>query len=116
MAQESTDRIEKRILLRAPRARVWKAVADAEEFGKWFGVDLSGQKFAPGQITRGPVLHEGYRHLTWKATVEDPVVFTKPWEITPRTLRLNPNPKALLEEDPPCLEQDGPHIVTDDHH
>jgi hypothetical protein len=54
--------------------------------------------------------------LTWSATVEDPVVFTKSWEITPRTLRLNPNPKALLEEDPPCLEQDGPHIVTDDHH
>jgi len=54
--------------------------------------------------------------LTWNATVEDPAVFTKPWEMTPRTLRLNPNPKALLEEDPPCLEQDGPHIVTDDHH
>ena len=54
--------------------------------------------------------------LTWNATVDDPSVFTKPWEMTPRTLRLNPNPKALLEEDPPCLEQDGPHIVTDDHH
>ena len=54
--------------------------------------------------------------LTWSATVEDPGVFTKPWEMTPRTVRLNPNPKALLEEDPPCLEQDGPHIVTDDHH
>ena len=54
--------------------------------------------------------------MTWSATVEDPGVFTKPWEMTPRTLRLNPNPKALLEEDPPCLEQDGPHIVTDDHH
>ena len=54
--------------------------------------------------------------LTWSATVDDPVVFTKPWEMTPRTLRLNANPKALLEEDPPCLEQDGPHIVTDDHH
>jgi hypothetical protein len=54
--------------------------------------------------------------LTWAATVEDPVVFTKTWEMTPRTLRLNPNPKVLLEEDPPCLEQDGPHIVTDDHH
>lgn len=54
--------------------------------------------------------------LTWKATVEDPVVFTKQWEMTPRTLRLNSDPKALLEEDPPCLEQDGPHIVTDDHH
>ena len=54
--------------------------------------------------------------LTWAATVEDPVVFTKAWEMTPRTLKLNPNPKALLQEDPPCLEQDGPHIVTDDHH
>ncbi len=54
--------------------------------------------------------------LTWRAMVEDPKVFTKPWEVTPRTLRLNPNPKALLEEDPPCFEQDGPHIVTDDHH
>jgi hypothetical protein len=54
--------------------------------------------------------------LTWTATVEDPGVFTKPWDMTPRTIRLNPNPKALLEEDPPCLEQDGPHIVTDDHH
>ena len=54
--------------------------------------------------------------LTWNATVEDPGVFTKPWDMTPRTMRLNPNPKALLEEDPPCLEQDGPHIVTDDHH
>jgi len=54
--------------------------------------------------------------VTWSATVEDPGVFTKPWEMTPRTLRLNPNPKALLEEDPPCLEQDGPHIITDDHH
>jgi hypothetical protein len=54
--------------------------------------------------------------LTWAATVDDPVVFTKTWEMTPRTLRLNPNPKVLLEEDPPCLEQDGPHIVTDDHH
>ena len=54
--------------------------------------------------------------LTWSATVDDPGVFTKPWEMTPRTMRLNANPKALLEEDPPCLEQDGPHIVTDDHH
>src|SRR5437763_2277721 len=26
-----TDRIEKQVLLRAPRARVWRAIADAEE-------------------------------------------------------------------------------------
>ncbi len=33
----STDRIEKRVLLRAPRDRVWRALADAEAFGEWFG-------------------------------------------------------------------------------
>ena len=38
----SDDKIEKRILLRAPRARVWQALADAEAFGQWFGVKLSG--------------------------------------------------------------------------
>ena len=54
--------------------------------------------------------------LTWSATVDDPGVFTKSWEMTPRTMSVNANPGALLEEDPPCLEQDGPHIVTDDHH
>ena len=32
----SADRIEKKIVLRAPRSRVWRAIADAEEFGTWF--------------------------------------------------------------------------------
>ena len=36
------DRIEKSILLRAPRARVWKALADADAFGQWFGIKLNG--------------------------------------------------------------------------
>jgi uncharacterized protein YndB with AHSA1/START domain len=31
----STDRIEKTILLRAPRSRVWRALTDAWEFGAW---------------------------------------------------------------------------------
>jgi uncharacterized protein YndB with AHSA1/START domain len=38
----STDRIEKRALLRAPLDRVWRAVSDAEEFGRWFGVRFDG--------------------------------------------------------------------------
>lgn len=33
----NTDRIEKQILLRAPRERVWRAVSDATQFGAWFG-------------------------------------------------------------------------------
>ena len=33
----STDRIEKKIVLRASRDRVWRALSNAEEFGHWFG-------------------------------------------------------------------------------
>jgi uncharacterized protein YndB with AHSA1/START domain len=37
-----TDRIEKRVVLRAPLDRVWRAISDAEEFGRWFGVRFDG--------------------------------------------------------------------------
>ena len=36
-----TDRIEKRIVLRSPRSRVWRALTDPAEFGQWFGVRLA---------------------------------------------------------------------------
>ncbi|TAM92493.1 vanillate O-demethylase oxidoreductase VanB [bacterium] len=36
----SADRIEKRVLLRAPRDRVWRAISDAQQFGAWFGVEF----------------------------------------------------------------------------
>jgi len=48
----SYDRIEKRATLRAPVSRVWRAIADAQEFGRWFGVKLEGQ-FAPGKTITG---------------------------------------------------------------
>jgi len=63
------DRIEKSILLRAPRARVWKALADSEAFGQWFGVKLNGA-FAPGARLKGQVLHKGYEHCLFEITVE----------------------------------------------
>ena len=43
----NTDRIEKRILLRAPHERVWRAISDAEQFGFWFGVTFD-KPFAEG--------------------------------------------------------------------
>jgi uncharacterized protein YndB with AHSA1/START domain len=43
----STDRIEKKILLRAPRERVWRAISDAKQFGSWFGVAFDAP-FAEG--------------------------------------------------------------------
>jgi uncharacterized protein YndB with AHSA1/START domain len=46
------DRIEKRVTLRAPVSRVWRAIADAREFGSWFGFKFDGD-FAPGKTIRG---------------------------------------------------------------
>jgi uncharacterized protein YndB with AHSA1/START domain len=48
----STDRIEKRVTLRAPVPRVWQAITDAREFGKWFGFTLEGD-FEPGRRMKG---------------------------------------------------------------
>lgn len=50
-----TDRIEKKILLRAPRARVWRALADSTEFGTWFGMRFNGP-FQPGAVMRGVIV------------------------------------------------------------
>lgn len=51
----NTDRIEKRILLRAPRKRVWRALADSTEFGSWFGMKFDGP-FVPGASVRGAIV------------------------------------------------------------
>jgi uncharacterized protein YndB with AHSA1/START domain len=51
----NNDRIEKKILLRAPRKRVWRALSDSTEFGNWFGMRFDGQ-FAPGATMRGAMV------------------------------------------------------------
>jgi uncharacterized protein YndB with AHSA1/START domain len=51
----STDRIEKKILLRAPRKRVWRALSDSTEFGTWFGMKFDGP-FTPGARVRGTIV------------------------------------------------------------
>ncbi len=68
-ATTSTDRIEKRILVNAPRSRVWRALTDAGEFGAWFGVALGGT-FAPGQRLTGRITIPGYEHVVMAITVE----------------------------------------------
>ena len=52
MAVAVTDRIEKQVLLRASRERVWNALTDVREFEKWFGVRFD-RPFAPGARMRG---------------------------------------------------------------
>ncbi|HXX66285.1 MAG TPA: SRPBCC family protein [Polyangiaceae bacterium] len=50
-----TDRIQKKVILRAPLARVWQAVSDAREFGSWFGAEFDGP-FAPGTHLTGRIV------------------------------------------------------------
>jgi uncharacterized protein YndB with AHSA1/START domain len=51
----NTDRIEKKVLLHAPRKRVWRALSDSTEFGIWFGVKFDGP-FTPGASMRGVIV------------------------------------------------------------
>ncbi len=65
----STDRIEKHMVLRAPRARVWRALTIAEQFGAWFRVKVEGE-FAAGETIRGRLVIPGYEHVTLEMLVE----------------------------------------------
>jgi uncharacterized protein YndB with AHSA1/START domain len=62
-------RIEKRMELKAPVSRVWRALTDYREFGEWFGVKLEGP-FVPGEISRGHITYPGYEHLPWEVVVQ----------------------------------------------
>lgn len=63
------NRIEKRIELKAPLARVWRALTDYREFGEWFRVKLEGP-FVAGQVSRGHITYPGYEHVKWEAVVQ----------------------------------------------
>jgi uncharacterized protein YndB with AHSA1/START domain len=69
MPAVQTDRIQKQVVVRAPRSRVWRALTNAKEFGTWFGVRTEGP-FTPGARVTGAVTHKGYEHLTWDVTIE----------------------------------------------
>jgi len=70
MNTSATDRIERQILLKVPRSRVWRALTRIEEFNRWFGVALEGEAFIAGQRVQGRVTYPGYEHLTFEITIE----------------------------------------------
>jgi uncharacterized protein YndB with AHSA1/START domain len=65
----TTDRIERTIELRHPRSKVWRALTDAQEFGKWFGAVFT-EPFKPGARLRAKITHKGYEHMTMDVTIE----------------------------------------------
>src|SRR5580698_3794536 len=66
----STDRIERKVLLKASRARVWRALSNAEEFGNWFGVNFKGKTFVAGKSVQGKITYPGYEHLVMEVLIE----------------------------------------------
>lgn len=66
---ESTDRIEKHVLLKATQARVWRALTDSAEFGSWFQAKFE-TPFQVGQRAVGQITHAGYEHLRIEILVE----------------------------------------------
>jgi uncharacterized protein YndB with AHSA1/START domain len=69
MTETGTDRIEREIVLRAPRSRVWQALTDARQFGRWFGAEMT-DAFAVGRPAVGRITHPGYEHLKLELQVE----------------------------------------------
>ena len=101
MTTQTTDRIEKQIVLDAPRSRVWRALTDSKEFGEWFRMSLEGP-FVAGKSVKGRVLHKGYEHMNVEFAVErvEPEhTFTYRWHPYP----MDPNydyskdPMTLIE-------------------
>jgi len=73
-----SDRIEKKILLRAPLARVWRALTDAQEFESWFGIRFNAP-FTPGAAMRGTIVGTTVDPEVAKAQLD---YKEKPFEIT----------------------------------
>jgi uncharacterized protein YndB with AHSA1/START domain len=108
-----TDRVERNILINAPRDKVWRALATAEEFGAWFGANLSGQHFTPGQRVRGQFTNPEHSQFAFDAVIERmeaPRLMSYRWVPYPL------DPAADLEHDEPTLVtftlQDAPHNAT----
>ena len=97
----TTDRIEKQFHVRANRSRVWRAIADADEFGAWFGMKLD-RPFAPGATVLGRLTIPGYEHVTVEMivdTIEPESRFSYRWHpyaIDP-AIDYSPEPMTLVE-------------------
>lgn len=63
------DRIEKQLVLRASRSRVFRALTDSKEFGTWFLARFDGP-FVAGRQVHGQILYPGYEHMRFTLDVE----------------------------------------------
>lgn len=65
----TTDRIEKQVMLDAPRSRVWRALTEVKQFNSWFGVTLE-TPFSPGAEVSGQINIRGFENVTMTIWIE----------------------------------------------
>jgi len=101
-----------------------------DSVGKWDGDTLVIDSVGFNDLTwmdKGGYFHSDLMHvteklhrdgntLTYSVTVDDPQVLLKPWNLTPRNLKLNTDPKATIHEADPCREEDQSNISVKVHH
>ena len=63
-------RIERKKLVRAPRARVWQALTNIEHFSKWFQVEAKGA-FQPGARVEMVSTHKEHKGIEWFVIVDE---------------------------------------------
>lgn len=63
------DSITREIQINSAPQRVWEALSDANEFGKWFHVKLDGP-FAVGETTTGKMTYPGHEGAPWVTVTE----------------------------------------------
>ncbi len=66
---KSQDQVVKVVELKASVSRVWRALTDHQEFGRWFRVDLDGP-FEVGALTTGRMTYPGHEGVKWESTTE----------------------------------------------
>jgi len=105
------SRIERSVFIRAPRARVWRAITNVAEFSAWFRVVAEGE-FAPGARVRMTSTHPGCEGIVFFieiADVEPERTFSWRW---------HPGAQQPPEDEPQTLvefhltEEDGGTRVT----
>src|ERR1700756_3061031 len=90
-------KIERSTVIRAPRARVWKAISDVSQFGAWFQVKAEGE-FRPGATVRMTSTHPGCPNLEFSVVVEQVVAETLlSWRWYPGAAPDSNEPPTLVE-------------------
>ena len=100
MPVTTTDQIEEQVVLPTPRARVWRALTNAEELGAWFGANIAGATISPGAHVTGHITIPGYEQVVFDIIIDEMVTERRfSWRWHPNAL----DPKIDYSSEPRTL-------------